>query len=135
MQYSIESRTPFADDAELLQIARSLRSKDLIHNGWSKFILRNALNNELPNAISWRRDKKGFSVPESDWLMQTTHFWKTQIETYAHLDKSGLVDHQQLYNDLPQIFSAAKYADLQNFAFRYVCYLLWLKEFNIEKFD
>jgi hypothetical protein len=67
--------------------------------------------------------------------MQTTHFWKTQIETYSRLDKSGLVDHQQLYNDLPQIFSAAKYADLQNFAFRYVCYLLWLKEFNIEKFD
>ena len=135
MQYSIESRTPFSDDAELLQTARSLQSKDLIHNGWSKFILRNALDNELPNTISWRRDKKGFSVPESDWLMQTTHFWKTQIETYAHLDKSGLVDHQQLYNDLPQIFSAAKYADLQNFAFRYVCYLLWLKEFNIEKFD
>ena len=135
MQYSIESRTPFADDAELLQTARSLQAKELIHNGWSKFILRKALGKELPNAISWRRDKKGFSVPESDWLMQTAHFWKTQIETYAHLDKSELVDTQQLNKDLPQIFSAAKYADLQNFVFRYVCYLLWLKEFNIKKFS
>lgn len=134
MQYSIESRTPFADDAELLQTARSLQAKKLIHNGWSKFILRNALDKELPNTISWRRDKKGFSVPESDWLMQTAHYWKTQIETYAHLDKSELVDQQQLFKDLPQIFSAAKYADLQNFVFRYVCYLLWLKEFNIKKF-
>ena len=135
LQYSIESRTPFADDAELLQTARSLQAKDLIHNGWSKFILRMALDKELPNAISWRRDKKGFSVPESDWLMQTAHFWKTQIETYAHLDKSALIDTQQLNKDLPQIFSAAKYADLQNFVFRYVCYLLWLKEFNIKKFS
>lgn len=135
MQYSIESRTPFADDAELLQTARSLQAKDLIHNGWSKFILRKALDKELPNAISWRRDKKGFSVPESDWLMQTAHFWKTQIETYAHLDKSKLVDTQQLNKDLPQIFSTAKYADIQNFVFRYVCYLLWLKEFNIKKFS
>lgn len=135
MQYSIESRTPFADDAELLQTARSLQAKDLIHNGWSKFILRKSLDKELPNAISWRRDKKGFSVPESDWLMQTAHFWKTQIETYAHLDKSELIDTQQLNKDLPQIFSAAKYADLQNFVFRYVCYLLWLKEFNIKKFS
>jgi asparagine synthase (glutamine-hydrolysing) len=135
MQYSIESRTPFADDAELLQTARSLQAKDLIHNGWSKFILRKALDKELPNAISWRRDKKGFSVPESDWLMQTAHFWKTQIETYAHLDKSSLIDTQQLNKDLHQIFSAAKYADLQNFVFRYVCYLLWLKEFNIKKFS
>lgn len=135
MQYSIESRTPFADDAELLQTARSLQAKDLIHNGWSKFILRKALDKELPNAISWRRDKKGFSVPESDWLMQTAHFWKKQIETYAQLDKSELVNTQQLNKDLPQIFSAAKYADLQNFVFRYVCYLLWLKEFNIKKFS
>jgi hypothetical protein len=66
--------------------------------------------------------------------MQTAHFWKTQIETYAHLDKSELIDQQQLVKDLPQIFSASKNADLQNFAFRYVCYLLWLKEFNIKKF-
>lgn len=135
MQYSIESRTPFADDAELLQTARSLQAKDLIYNGWSKFVLRKALDKELPNAISWRRDKKGFSVPESDWLMQTAHFWKKQIETYAQLDKSELVNTQQLNKDLPQIFSAAKYADLQNFIFRYVCYLLWLKEFNIKKFS
>lgn len=134
MQYSIESRTPFADDAELLQTAKSLQAKSLIHNGWSKFILRKALDKELPNTISWRRDKKGFSVPESDWLMQTFHFWKSQIETHAHLDKSEIIDVQQLYKDLPQIFSASKYADLQNFAFRYVCYLLWLKEFNIKKF-
>ena len=134
MQYSIESRTPFADDAELLQTARSLQAKDLIHNGWSKFILRKALDKELPNAISWRRDKKGFSVPESDWLMQTAQYWKTQIETYAHLDKSELVNYEQLTKDFSQIFSAAKYADLQNFVFRYVCYLLWLKEFNIKKF-
>jgi asparagine synthase (glutamine-hydrolysing) len=134
MQYSIESRTPFADDTELLQTARSLLSKNLINNGWSKFILRKTLDKELPNSISWRRDKKGFSVPESDWLMQTTHFWKAQIATYAHLDQSGLINHQQLSNDLPLIFSAAKYADLQNFVFRYVCFLLWLKEFNIQKF-
>ena len=134
MQYSIESRTPFADDAELLQTARSLQAKDLIHNGWSKFILRKALDKELPSSITWRRDKKGFSVPESDWLMQTAHYWKTQIETYAYLDKSELIDAQQLHKDLPRIFSTAKYADLQNFAFRYVCYLLWLKEFNIKKF-
>jgi asparagine synthase (glutamine-hydrolysing) len=134
MQYSIESRTPFADDAELLQTARSLHAKDLIHNGWSKFILRKALDKELPSSITWRRDKKGFSVPESDWLMQSAHYWKTQIESYAHLDKSELVDAQQLYKDLPKIFSATNHADLQNFVFRYVCYLVWLKEFNIKKF-
>ncbi|MEY3503590.1 MAG: asparagine synthase [Bacteroidota bacterium] len=134
MQFGIESRTPFADDTELLQTARSLQLTDLIHNGWSKYILRKALDKELPSTISWRRDKKGFSVPESAWLMETAHFWSTQIETHCALDKSELVDHVQLHKDLARIFSHSKYADLQNFVFRYVCYLIWLNEFNIKQF-
>jgi proteasome-associated ATPase len=52
-----------------------------------------------------------------------------EVPDVSYADVGGL-DEQ-----IEQIFSAAKYADLQNFAFRYVCYLLWLKEFNIEKFD
>jgi asparagine synthase (glutamine-hydrolysing) len=134
MQFSIESRTPFADDTELLQTARSLPATDLIHNGWSKYILRKALDKELPSNISWRRDKKGFSVPESVWLMESTHFWSEQIDNHCALDKSELIDHVQLQKDLARIFSHHKYADLQNFVFRYVCYLIWLKEFEIKQF-
>jgi asparagine synthase (glutamine-hydrolysing) len=134
MQFGIESRTPFADDTELLQTARSLQITDLIHNGWSKYILRKVLDKELPSTISWRRDKKGFSVPESAWLMETTRFWSEQIETHCALDKSELIDHVQLQKDLARIFSHSKYAGLQNFVFRYVCYLIWLKEFEIKQF-
>jgi asparagine synthase (glutamine-hydrolysing) len=134
MQYSIESRTPFADDTQLMAQARELSAADLIHNGWSKFKLRQALNGELPPSISWRRDKKGFSVPESQWLMETATFWQEQIHSKAQLDKSELINKAALLKALPRIFSSTAFADEQNFVFRYVSYLIWIEQFNISNF-
>jgi len=135
MQYGIESRTPFADDQELMRLARSLPSTDLIQNGWSKFALRKTLDKQLPKAISWRRDKKGFSVPESEWLMQSADFWINAIKEKAHLDQSNLVDKLALLQDLPDIFGKPQRGLSQNFAFRYACYLFWLETFDIKSFS
>jgi asparagine synthase (glutamine-hydrolysing) len=135
MQYSIESRTPFADDTQLMKLARSLDATELIHNGWSKYSLRKALDGDLPASISWRRDKKGFSVPESQWLMETSAYWTTQIAAKAHLDKSQLINIEELSNALPRIFSNTAYASEQNFVFRYASYLIWLEQFNINNFN
>jgi asparagine synthase (glutamine-hydrolysing) len=135
MQYSIESRTPFADDTKLLAQARELSATDLIHDGWSKYKLRQALDGELPPSISWRRDKKGFSVPESQWLMETATFWQEQIRSKAQLDKSELINKAALLKALPRIFSSTAFADEQNFVFRYVSYLIWIEQFNISNFN
>ena len=135
MQYSIESRTPFSDDAHLLTLARSLPANALIKNGWSKFLLRKALDGDLPESISWRRDKKGFSVPESKWLIETATFWQKLIKEKATLDRSGIVNSAKLLAALPRIFSDEKYASEQNFAFKYACYLIWIELFNITEFN
>jgi asparagine synthase (glutamine-hydrolysing) len=134
MQYSIESRTPFADDSILIQLARSLNSAELIQNGWSKYALRKALDGDLPKTITWRRDKKGFSVPESQWLMETQAYWEQQIKAHAHLDKSGLVNTERLLHDLPHLFSDSQFENAQNFVFRYANYLIWLHTFQIKDF-
>ena len=134
MQYSIESRTPFADDSQLLHEASALKATDLIHNGWSKYKLRAALDGDLPPSISWRRDKKGFSVPESQWLMETANYWQEQIRSKAQLDKSELIDKALLLESLPRIFSSTAFANEQNFVFRYVSYLIWIEQFNISDF-
>jgi asparagine synthase (glutamine-hydrolysing) len=135
MQYSIESRTPFADDTHLMSQARSLSATELIHNGWSKFSLRKALDGDLPPSITWRRDKKGFSVPESQWLMETSSFWTAQIAAKAHLDESQLINKEELCKALPRIFSNAAFASEQNFVFRYVSFLIWIEQFNIKHFN
>jgi asparagine synthase (glutamine-hydrolysing) len=135
MQYSIESRTPFADDTQLMAQARELSATELIHGGWSKYKLRQALDGELPQSISWRRDKKGFSVPESQWLMETATFWQEHIRSKAQLDKSELINKAALLKALPRIFSSTAFADEQNFVFRYVSYLIWIEQFNISNFN
>ena len=134
MQYGIESRTPFADDSNLIQIARSLPITDLIQNGYSKFVLRESLKGQIPKEISWRRDKKGFSVPESQWLKQSKDFWKKTIRDKVHLDSSGLIDTEKLLNDLDTLFMEPTHSSQLNFIFKYACYLIWLDEFGICKF-
>ncbi|TLD40941.1 MAG: Asparagine synthetase [glutamine-hydrolyzing] [Candidatus Jettenia ecosi] len=63
MRNSIETRLPFID-YKLLETALSLNNKFKIKNGWTKFILRKAINDILPESIAWRKNKFGFEAPE-----------------------------------------------------------------------
>jgi len=66
MAFSLEMRLPFLDH-RLVNFALSLRPEYKIRNGWTKYVLRQAFH-ELPESIRWRRDKKGFIIPEEGWL-------------------------------------------------------------------
>ncbi|MFH1298044.1 MAG: asparagine synthase (glutamine-hydrolyzing) [Bacteroidota bacterium] len=68
MAFSIESRVPFLDH-RLVEFAFTLDNQDKINKGVTKYILREAMNGSLPNAIYHRHDKKGFVTPGEDkWL-------------------------------------------------------------------
>lgn len=67
MAWSIESRPPFLDQ-ELVDIALSLPEDAIIRNGWSRWILREALKDVLPDKVRLRRKKIGFTTPEMRWL-------------------------------------------------------------------
>jgi len=69
MAFAIETRVPFLDH-NLVSYVLSLPAHFKIRNGVTKWILRRALKNLLPAAISRRRDKIGFAVPEELWLNQ-----------------------------------------------------------------
>lgn len=66
MAHSMEIRLPFLD-YRLVNLMINLDPAFKIKNGWNKYILRKSLQ-VLPNEIRWRRDKKGFSLPEAKWL-------------------------------------------------------------------
>jgi asparagine synthase (glutamine-hydrolysing) len=68
MRFSVESRTPFSDDLDLINYGLSLPSSFKIKNGVRKYILREAGKNIIPNQILERKDKIGFQTPEYDWL-------------------------------------------------------------------
>ena len=67
MAHSIEARVPFTDH-RLVEFALQLPASLKIHQGWSKWILREAMAELVPDKIRWRRDKVGFPAPEGDWL-------------------------------------------------------------------
>ena len=67
MAFSIESRLPFMD-WRLVEYALSLPADFKIVGSWSKYVLRQALANVIPEQIRWRPDKMGFTQPEAVWL-------------------------------------------------------------------
>ena len=70
MWHSVESRTPFADDVELINLLFSFNGNKKIKNGVSKYLLREALKTKLPQQIYNRYDKKGFETPMNKWMQQ-----------------------------------------------------------------
>lgn len=67
MAHSIETRLPFLD-WRLLETSLSLPGEFKIREGWSKWVLRQAMAERMPDEIVWRKNKLGFESPESLWL-------------------------------------------------------------------
>jgi asparagine synthase (glutamine-hydrolysing) len=66
MAFSIESRVPFLDHP-LVEFVLSLPSDFKMHNGWSKFVQRQASDALVPSEVVWRRVKLGFTTPQEAW--------------------------------------------------------------------
>jgi asparagine synthase (glutamine-hydrolysing) len=67
MAHGREVRLPFLSH-ELVEFIFSLPAHFKIHNGWTKWLLRESMKNKLPEAITWRRDKVGFEPPQKKWM-------------------------------------------------------------------
>jgi asparagine synthase (glutamine-hydrolysing) len=133
MQFSIESRTPFSDDPQLISYALSLPSELKIKNGWTKWIVRQTMENQIPEAILNRTDKLGFSVPQTEWLMQCSDKLLAIYREFRHLDTLQIVNHERIEREWEKVFSSARYWKKQNFVFRYISYLIWLDSFQLSK--
>jgi asparagine synthase (glutamine-hydrolysing) len=61
MKYSVENRSPYLD-SRLLKFVYSIPSEYLIHNGYGKYLLREALSGILNDKVRLDRQKKGFNA-------------------------------------------------------------------------
>ncbi|MEI6122619.1 MAG: asparagine synthase (glutamine-hydrolyzing) [Bacteroidota bacterium] len=127
MQYSIESRTPFADDINLIESVFSMPAAYKIHKGWSKYLLRNAMKDVLPQSIYRRTDKLGFATPQTFWLMNENKRMKSIIQDLQHYDTDNIVDTQKIFYNWQRIFSTIANKSSQDFVWRYLNYLIWRK--------
>jgi asparagine synthase (glutamine-hydrolysing) len=69
MAFSVEARTPFLD-YRLVERAQAWPASDLIRDGWTKSVLREAMAGVVPDTVRLRRDKLGFATPERRWLRE-----------------------------------------------------------------
>lgn len=67
MNFSIESRVPFLDH-NLVEATLPIIPELKINKAETKYILREALKDILPEKVYFRKDKKGFSTPSDDWF-------------------------------------------------------------------
>lgn len=67
MAWSVESRMPFMD-VKLVEFLATVPPAYKIHDGWTKWLARQAMAPHLPAEVAWRRDKLGWAVPEAPWF-------------------------------------------------------------------
>jgi asparagine synthase (glutamine-hydrolysing) len=67
MAHGLEVRLPFLSH-ELVEYLFSLPASYKIRDGWTKWLLRSVMENDLPGLITWRKDKTGFEPPQRAWM-------------------------------------------------------------------
>jgi asparagine synthase (glutamine-hydrolysing) len=123
MAFSIESRVPFLDH-RLVEFAFNTPTELKIKNGYTKWILREAMKNRLPEKIRYRTDKKGFVTPgEVIWLRGSLkHLLEIDYQKLEFLNKKIVAKEVEEFkkgND--------KNA---NFVWRIASLNYWMKHFN-----
>lgn len=132
MAWSREIRNPFLD-YRLVQMAVQLPASLKLSHGWTKYPLRRSMQESLPPAVTWRRDKKGFSTPISEWLK---HELSEQIEDCFAADslvfRSGLLDRSALlslysrYRGQPHDGGRVRFTEV----FNPLVLELWMRKFE-----
>ena len=115
MAHSCEVRLPFLSH-ELVEYIFSLPSHFKIRDGFTKWILRKAVGELLPQTIVWRTDKIGFEPPQQQWL-QHKQLIDWQQESRRNLIKIGILKQSVLKKPLQPMHAHAA----GNFDWRNLC--------------
>jgi asparagine synthase (glutamine-hydrolysing) len=122
MAHSIESRLPFLD-YRMVEVSLSLNNNFKIRDGWTKYILRKAIDPIVPKEVAWRKSKLGFNAPESVWLsLYKDDMFKTVenssiIHQISDFEKLGRDYSTMNYRIMWRLYNLAKWEESFN-----VCY-------------
>lgn len=128
MRFSIEARAPFADDINLIEYVFKIPSSYKIHNGWTKYLMRTAMDGVIPKEIQWRRDKIGFATPEQQWFIKNSHY----LKSYLIKDLQCFLNIENIENVWDELI-ANKNVDFTRFVWRIINLNLWYRKFILQK--
>ena len=126
MWHSVESRTPFADDINLIEYAFQLPSSYKIKNGVNKHILRESMRGVVPDIILNRKDKMGFATPNSQWIKNI----KEAVRPYFDDSLKDYFDMHKINRDFDQMFSNNLGPD-DTRTFKFIAFAVWKKVYGL----
>ena len=111
MAWSCEVRSPFLD-YRVIEAGLRMPVDFKLAEGWTKAPLRQAFADVLPHDITWRRDKKGFTSPQDDWLrkelrpyvMEALDRPDAEVYRLGLVDRSSYVSCYEQYCRAPEKF-------------------------------
>ena len=128
MRFGIESRTPFADDINLMDNQFQIPSVYKLKGGVTKHLLRESMKELIPSSIYNRKDKLGFVTPNNQWIRSI----KSDLRHYFEEDNSGILDSKAILRDFDVLFNPK--SDRENYRlFKLISFCVWHKVFMGKK--
>ncbi len=122
MHFSVESRTPFADDHELIEYVFNLPGGFKIRNGYLKALLREAMTPYLPQEIKNRRDKMGYATPNNQWITNL----REEFRPYFEQDFSGILNKELILKEYDRLFSIEGQPE-NGRVFKFIAFAVWMR--------
>ncbi|WP_342740128.1 asparagine synthase (glutamine-hydrolyzing) [Bradyrhizobium sp. B117] len=125
MAFSVESRVPFLDH-RLVEFAFALPAHIKFRGGYTKRILRDAMQGLLPDPVRMRARKMGFATPEMRWQMGVL---KPLILDAINSDKMAeFLDREAALAARDRIEEGQRFDFLP---WRWLNLYLWRSQFNV----
>lgn len=124
MAFSVECRVPFLDH-RLAELVFSLSPFVKIRNGWTKYILRQAMNRILPREVQWRPDKMALTMPFSEWLRGPLLSAAEERILEGELPHNGYLNRNKL-EVLLKGHRKRQY-DLSTLIWKWLCLSIWFE--------
>lgn len=87
----VEIRMPFMDH-RIVSFVFSLPSSSKFGNGYTKRLLRDAMNPYMPQEITWRKSKIGFNSPIVNWMQKDLKEWFLDVIHEKDFLESSLIE-------------------------------------------
>jgi asparagine synthase (glutamine-hydrolysing) len=126
MWHSVESRTPFSEDHQLIEAVFKMPGMMKIRNGVTKYILREAAAPFIPDTIKNRRDKMGYATPNNKWITEL----KSELRPYFEQDFSGIIDKKKLLRDYDSFFNIENKPE-NGRIFKFMAFAVWKQAFGL----
>lgn len=126
MAFAIEARVPFLD-YRLAEFVFTQAGHLRLRDGWTKWVQRKAIANDLPQEIVWRRDKVGFETPEKQWLAAGQD---KLLQILSSNEGAEYLDLDYVRRELPNLLNEPGGTAR---VWRWVNLVMWLNAFGQER--